>query len=109
MDLINPAMNNGEKKHIVWKDELCASCKAIDECALLKVIYEYTILTYGGIHVASCTEYAPDMSSPYYVDPEEGLTDKVKAINKEVLEQQASLRLEELKKYIEGMKNVISR
>jgi hypothetical protein len=104
-----PDLSNAKDTHIIWKDELCASCKVVDSCALIQTMHDYNIFTYSGMHVASCKHYDPDTSSPFYVNPEEGFTAKVQELNAEALEQEISIQLEEVKKSLEGMGYVVSR
>lgn len=85
-DLINPDLNDGEKEHLIWVDELCASCKVVDNCPLIQTLHRHTIMTYSGIHVSNCDLYDPDLESEHYVDPEERLdSDKFRV---DVLQQQ---------------------
>lgn len=70
-DLINPEYNNGKKDHILWVDELCASCKERNNCPLIQTLHRHTIMTYSGIHVSDCDLYDPDKESEHYIDPEE--------------------------------------
>jgi len=70
MDLINPEFTEGKLQHITWLDEICASCKnEAAGCPLLQVIYQFQILTSGGIRVSKCLMYDPDKDSPNYVAP----------------------------------------
>lgn len=96
-DLINPDMTGGKKDHIVWKDEICASCRlAGTSCPLIQLLHSTTLLTYSGIHVAKCDLYDPDESSEWYVPPSD-------------MEKQAYANLEALKQQIELLSDVLER
>jgi len=69
--LINPDQNDGKKEHIIWVDELCASCKTAGNCPLIQTIHRHTIMTYSGIHVSNCDLYDADVDAEYYLAPEE--------------------------------------
>jgi len=108
-DLINPEYNDGIKKHIVWKDELCASCLNAGNCPLLQCVYQHTILSHSGIHVANCDVYRPDLDSEYYIPPMmEGETefdpatlDKIRGVNVAALQQQVDALNDMLRTVIE--------
>lgn len=93
-DLINPEQTAGEKKHIVWYDELCASCKVVDNCPLIQTIHRHTIMTYSGIHVSNCDLYDPDVDSEFYVpegDRERAQNVKLAAMQQNIEELNAIL------------------
>lgn len=84
--LINPEQNNGKKEHIIWVDELCASCKGVENCPLIQALHRHTIMTYSGIHVSNCDLYDPDVTSEYYLESED--LERATAINLATMEQQ---------------------
>lgn len=91
-DLINPEFTNGKHHIELWADEICKSCKlAESSCPLLQVIHDLELLTHSGMHVSNCKLYDPDKASEYYVDPESLDMEKTRAINAEMLAQQAEL------------------
>lgn len=83
--------------HIIWPDELCASCLNTGSCPLLITLHKYNIQTYSGVHVFRCDGYEADVSSPYYTDPD--VRDPAKQIerNLETLQLEADLLLQTLK------------
>ena len=97
-DLINPAYNGGKKELRLWVDELCKSCRVQDECPLLHILREHTILTMFGMHVCNCELYDPDVESEYYLKAEPSVED-VAQINQKALEQ----RLEDLRAKMEKL------
>ena len=100
-DMINPEWNNGQLKHIVWNDELCASCLNAGSCPLIQVLYNHVILTHSGVHVAQCKTYSPDKSSRFYHDDND--MEKIKEINTAAMQQQIDLLNELMRKAAEGM------
>lgn len=108
-DLINPEFNKGKREHIIWKDELCASCQNVGNCPLLQCIYDNIIMCHSGMHVANCAVYQPDVESEYYVTPpanegdeysEEEL-ERIHAVNAGALQQQIDALNNLLKTVIE--------
>lgn len=108
-DLINPEFNNGEKKHIIWKDELCASCLNVGNCPLLQAIYQNAILSHSGIHVSNCDAYEPDVTSDYYIppydpnDPDSADIERIRFVNIEVYKQQVATLNELLSSAVESL------
>jgi len=93
-DLINPEFNDGKKKVIRWYDELCASCSVPDaKCMLIRVIKRWGLMTHSGAHIAHCSQYQPDKSSPYYI-PDDAPMEQRARVNIEALEQAAKLTLD---------------
>lgn len=90
-DMINPELMNGKKQHIVWKDEICASCKSAESsCPLIQVLHSHTIMTHSGVHVSNCDLYDPDEKSEYYIPPGADM-EKIARANIEALHQQVDL------------------
>lgn len=88
-DLINPEFNNGEKELVRWTDELCISCK-VANCPLMQAMYQFSILTHSGTHVASCELYDPDVDSEFYVPPDASVEARMEA-NIAAFEQEIGL------------------
>lgn len=83
--------------HVIWPDELCASCLNTGSCPLLTTLHKHNIQTYSGIHVFRCNGYGADTSSQYYTDPDVRDPEKQIERNLETLQQEADLLLQTLK------------
>lgn len=90
-DLINPEYwSDDGDKHILWFDELCASCKASGNCPLIQVMYQHKILTASGCHVINCELYDADTTSPHYVPPDADM-EAIRTVNVETIQQSVDL------------------
>jgi hypothetical protein len=101
-DLINPDFNDGKKTHVVWRDEKCASCLNVGNCPLIQIIYQHTIMTHSGIHVAHCDSYSADVNSEYYI-PSDADMSEIARVNAEALQQQVDLLNDVLKEVTSGV------
>lgn len=99
-DMINPEFTK-KKEHIIWKDELCASCLNTGNCPLIQCLHNHIILTHSGIHVSRCDNYAADESSDYYIPPDANM-EVIMQVNVAALEQQIDL----LNKTLKGINDV---
>ena len=108
-DLVNPEFNDGKKLHIIWKDELCASCLNVGNCPLLQAIYQNTILSHSGIHISNCDAYEPDVLSDYYIppydpdDPDAMDAERIRFVNIEAYKQQVETLNELLSKAMSSL------